>query len=198
MRFVTVPTVSSVLLFAALTSGAWRLASGPLGSGATGGGGQYDQSKISCSGRAPNRVCKLRLETLKREGGKCRFNDDGTSGDAVGESDHLPFALSISQAERLMILPEQGKNKPVRFRELKLVGGPPNCPTRPFVHGQVMNHFGEDMTGPPVDFKGVQGCQYKMSVQTNEEVDDEDDDHPGDPQYEGRKFFCIDPHFVMN
>ena len=92
MRFVTVPTVSSILLFAALTSGAWRLASGPLGSGATGGGGQYDQSKISCSGRAPNRVCKLRLETLKREGGKCRVKGHRICGsghdiariDAVG------------------------------------------------------------------------------------------------------------------
>ena len=189
MRFL-VPTVSGVLMVAAVLSGAWRLAQGP-------GGGKYDQSKISCSGKAPNRVCKLKLETLKREGGKCRFNDDGTTGDPVGEKDHLPFALSLRQAERLMILPEQGKNRRVRLRELRLVGGPQECPAHPFVKGSPTNGFGEDVTGLPVDFKGVRGCQYKLSVQTDEEMDDEDDDHPGDPQHEGRKFFCVDPHFEV-
>lgn len=154
---------------------------------------KYDQNQISCS-IAPNKICAITFETVKSKGGYCVLDPDAPPPPDPGGHTHLPFSMSVRSGDRLIVLPKAGSPLKARFREFKLVAGPTSCPVKPFSPGS-NNGFGEDLTGPPVNFNHVAGCTYKMTVQTQELGSDFD--HPGDPKDGGKKYLCVDPHFEM-
>lgn len=154
----------------------------------------YDQSQISCSGVKPDRTCMIKFETVQSTGDDCMLDANAPQPPHPGGHPHLPFSLSISNGDRLMILPKMGSPDRARFRDFTLLTGPASCPAKPFYPGS-SNGFGEDLTGLPNNFNGVAGCVYKMTVQTEELGNDSH--HPSDPRDHGKQYLCVDPHFEM-
>ena len=93
-----------------------------------------------------------------------------------------------------MILPKAGTLDKARFHHFTLLSGPAYCPDKPFLTGS-NNGFGENLTGSPNSSKGIIGCVYKMTVQTEELGNDSH--HPSDPKDGGKTYLCVDPHFEM-
>ena len=171
--------------------------------------GPFNQHQISCSGGAPNRICKITLKTLTDYGTPCVIDEQGNIGSHGHHKIHDPFSLSIPNAERLMVIPTLGLTPRVRFRAIKLLPTSPiGCNVQPFNIGSSTSGFGDDLTGLPIP-SSVDGCQYELVVQAEEEGPDVDPMHPdhtvdaADPvdlaHPEGLKhhYFCVDPHFEM-
>ena len=159
-----------------------------------GGGGRntkFNQNQISCNGSKPN-VCTITLDTIKKYHGKCKFKNG--SLERPTSDHHDLFSLSVKNGDQLRVGPDPSDQVPVRIRALFLLTPGIGCPDAPFQQGSSSNNFGEDTTGPPVNFKKITGCQYELAVQANEEKMNDPTDHPADG---GHHYLCVDPHFEM-
>ena len=139
----------------------------------------------------PNQECTVSVDDKALGWAPCVFNKDGSLGNS-NEPAHELFYLPVS-GKGLRVLPAI-KGNPARFRDFKRVSVRPECPSPPFAGWKFRPGFsGNDVTGPPV--AEAIGCQYKMTVQTNETGNDSK--HPDDPKEPGTRFLCVDPHFQV-
>ena len=172
--------------------------------------GYDNKGQIICAGAAPNRICKITLDTLKKYGAPCNILSTGKLGPHDVYKDHDPFSLSVGASERLMVVPQSINPHEVKIRGFVAVQKAGlACPEQPFGVGKSSNGFGEDISGLPVVFSNY-GCEYELVVQANEE-DSSGDDHahpkhpddsadpvdPADPDGPKHHYFCVDPHFEM-